>query len=155
MTMAGLQLIAQQLPIVLQQNEMIRNSLLDVVIQHTMVFQQLSIPTATIYYYSNLKLDEGKQNGDDNDTSSSLIASNALADTILVKLLVGGSLSFGFILTLYDVVQENPQRFNIMPFVHHMQVRIPLFMNHFKEHQMPVIMNSLRPYIPSYFVVKK
>ena len=146
MTVAGLQLIAQQLPVALQHNETIRDSLLDVVIQHTMVSHQLSIPTATIYYYSNLKLDKSI-NGEGNGTSSILKLSNALTDTLLVKVLVGGSLSIGLFLSLYDVVVlKNGQRqFNIMPFLHHMQQRIPLYMTHFMEHPMSIVMNSLRP----------
>ena len=153
MTMAGMQLIAQQLPVVLQRNEIIRDSLLDVVIQHTMVFQQLSIPTASIYYYSNLKL-EGRMNGTENGTSNSMIGSNALTDTLLVKVLVGGSLSIGFFVSFYDVVQANPQQFNIMPFIEMVQHRMPLYMNHFMEQQVSIVMNSLRSYIPSYFVKK-
>ena len=153
MTMAGLQLIAQQLPIALQQNETICNSLLDVVIQQTMVFQQLSVPTATIYYYSNLKLEE-TMNNKTNGTVSGAVTSNTLSDSIIVKVLIGASLGVGFSVSFYDVVKENPQAFNILPFVHLVQQRLPLYMNHVMEHQLPIVMNALRPYVPSYFVKK-
>ncbi len=153
MTMAGLQLIAQQLPIALQQNETICNSLLDVVIQQTMVFQQLSIPTATIYYYSNLKL-EGTTSDKTNGTMSSMVTSNALTDSVIVKALISASLCIGFSVSFYDVVKENPQTFNILPFIHLVQQRVPSYMNHVMEHQLPIVLNALRLYVPSYFMKK-
>jgi ribonuclease D len=152
MTIAGLQLIAYQFPIILQTNETIRNSLFDVVIQQTMVYDQLSIPTATIYYYSNIK---NKANDIENYEEQ---VSKSINDALLVKVFVGGSLCFGFFMSFYDIVQQNPQQFQriskqVIPLVQTIQQHTLLYMNHFIQQQIPIYMKFIQQHIPSFMKI--
>jgi GrpB-like predicted nucleotidyltransferase (UPF0157 family) len=113
------------------------------VIRETMAFQQLSIPTTTIYYYSKIKAADATQRNDS--------TSNALTDAVLVKVVVAGSLSFVFMLSFYDYVSEHPQHFrHLAPMLNQLQQRIPLYVNHVTQ---PLV-SQFKSYFP-YFKVKE